>query len=118
LTRAYEDTAQWDKAIDGLQLADVVHAQASALRAALKANGARGYWRARLASPLGQKNPENYASAVYHRRLGQTDRALERLAMALQMHEPDLTYVKGEPACDGMHSNPRFRALTGALKLP
>jgi hypothetical protein len=67
---------------------------------------------------LVQKNPENYALAVYHARLGETDRALERLEMASQMHEPDLIYVKGEPAFDGMQSNPRFRALTGALKLP
>lgn len=118
LTWAYEDTAQWDKAIDASQFANVFHPEASALRAVLRADGVRGYWRARLAFLSQQKTPENYLLAVFHARLGESDQALERLELAFERHEPDLIYIKREPAFDWMAGNPRFRALTDALKLP
>jgi TolB-like protein len=118
LTWAYEYTGQWDKAIDASQLATVVHPEASVLRAALRADGPQGYWRARLSFLSKQRTRENYLLAVFHARLGESDKALEFLEQAFQMHEPDLIYLKSEPAFDGMRRNPRFKALTGAMKLP
>jgi len=118
LAWAYEDSAQWAKAIDAWQLANPIHPQASILRAALKADGPRGYWRARLAFSSQQKTPENYQLAVLHARLGESDQALVRLERAFQRHEPELSYVQREPAFDAMQGNPRFRALTNAMKLP
>jgi TolB-like protein/DNA-binding winged helix-turn-helix (wHTH) protein/tetratricopeptide (TPR) repeat protein len=118
LAWAYEDAAQWDKAIDAWPLGSKIHPEAAILRKALQAGGPRGYWQARLAFLSQQKNPENYLLAVLHARLGESDEALARLDRAFQLHEPDLIYVKREPAFDWMESNPRFQALTGGLKLP
>jgi Tfp pilus assembly protein PilF len=118
LAWAYEDSAQWDKAIDAWQFARALHPEAAILRGARQADGPRGYWRARLAFLSKQKNPENYLLAVLHARLGEPDQALARLEMAFQLHEPDLIYVKREPAFDPIQSSPRFQALTSAMKLP
>ena len=84
----------------------------------MRADGPRGYWRARLAFLSKQKNPENYLLAVFHGRLGEADKAFKCLEQAFQMHEPNLIYLKSEPAFDWMQADPRFKALTGALKLP
>ncbi len=118
LAWSYEDAAQWDKAIDAWQLANVLHPQASILREALQTDGPRGYWRARLNFLSKQKAPANYLQAVLHARLGESDKALARLDLAFQMHEPDLIYVKREPAFDWMLGNSRVKALTDAMKLP
>ena len=115
---AYEDSAQWDKAIDASQFANAVHPEASILRMALQADGPQGYWRARLAFLSKQKTPENYLLAVYHARLGESDAAMERLELAFQTHEPDLIYLKREPAFDWMQRKPRFKALIDAMSLP
>ncbi len=118
LTWAYEDTDQWDKAIDASQLANAVHAEAPLLQAALRAGGPQGYWHARLAFLSAQNNPEDYQLAVLHARLGEADKALGRLERAFQTHDTNLIYVKREPAFDWMQGEPRFRALTDSMKLP
>ncbi len=118
LAWAYEDSAQWDKAIDAWQLANAIHPASSILRAASQADGPRGYWRARLAFSSKQKTPENYQLAVLYARLGESDNALERLERAFQMHEPELIYVQREPAFDWMQGRPRFKAFINAMKLP
>ena len=118
LTWAYEDLSQWDKAIDALQRSDRVHPDPSMLQAALNAGGPPSYWRARLVFLGAQKNPENYFLAVYHARLGETDKALDCLTLSLRLREPNLIYLKGEPAFSGLRGNPRFKALTAAIKLP
>jgi tetratricopeptide (TPR) repeat protein len=118
MTGVYEDTAEWDKAIDALQLASAFHPEAAVLRAAVTADSTRGYWRARLAFLSAQKDPENYLLALFHARLGEADQAFASLERASQMREPDLIYVKREPAFDALHADPRFAALTQELKLP
>jgi TolB-like protein/DNA-binding winged helix-turn-helix (wHTH) protein/Tfp pilus assembly protein PilF len=118
LTWAYEDTGQWDRAIAASQLATMVHPEASILRAALQAGGPRGYWRACLTFLSEQKFPGNYQQAVYEARLGEKGKALDWLQLAFQRYEPDLIYVKSEPAFDWMAPDPRFKALTDAMKLP
>lgn len=74
LSWAYEATAQWDKAIDAAQRASGVHPEASVLQAAVRADGARGYWRVNQAFLSKQENPENHRLAVYHARLGEADK--------------------------------------------
>jgi TolB-like protein/DNA-binding winged helix-turn-helix (wHTH) protein/Tfp pilus assembly protein PilF len=118
LAWTYEDTGQWDKAIEAWQFANMIHPEGSALRAALDADGPRGYWRARLAFLSKQKNVSNYFLAVLHARLGESDEALKRLELALHLREPDLIYLKREPAFDWMQSSPRFKTLTDAMNLP
>jgi TolB-like protein/DNA-binding winged helix-turn-helix (wHTH) protein/Tfp pilus assembly protein PilF len=118
LTWAYEDAGQWDKAIDASQRTSVIHPEASALQAALQAEGARGYWRVNQALLSKQTIPENYRLAVYYARLGEADKALARLEQAFQKREPESIYVKREPAFDWMQGDPRFRELTEAIRLP
>jgi adenylate cyclase len=115
---AYEDSGQWDKAIDASQRATRTHPEASVLKAALHAEGSRGYWRVNQAFLSRQANPENLRLAVCYARLGQGDQALARLEQAFQKREPESIYVKSEPAFDWMEGDPRFRKLTGALELP
>lgn len=115
---AYEDTGQWDKAIDASQRATRAHPEAAVLKAALHAEGSRGYWRVNQAFLSKQANPENLRLAVCYARLGHGDQALARLEQAFQKREPESIYVKSEPAFDWMRGDPRFRKLTEALKLP
>jgi adenylate cyclase len=118
LTWAYEDTAQWENAIEASQLGREKHPEAAVLRAAVRTEGPRGYWRVNQEFLSKQENPENFRLALYHARLGQTDEALTSLELSLQKHEPELVYVKREPAFDQLHGNPRFIALTQAMRLP
>jgi hypothetical protein len=76
LSWAYENTAQWDKAIDAFQHAGDFHLDPSVLRTAVQVDGARGYWRSRLEFLSRQKMPENFRLVVAHARLGQSDKAL------------------------------------------
>jgi TolB-like protein/DNA-binding winged helix-turn-helix (wHTH) protein/tetratricopeptide (TPR) repeat protein len=115
---AYEDTEQWDKAIDASQRAGKAHPEESALRSALHSDGARGYWRVTQAVLAKEAKPDNFRLAVCYARLGEADNSLARLEQAFQEREPESLYVKAEPAFDWMRSNPRFKALTAAIKLP
>jgi TolB-like protein/DNA-binding winged helix-turn-helix (wHTH) protein/Tfp pilus assembly protein PilF len=120
LTWAYEDIGEWDKAIYASQRsgASKLDSETSTLQAAVRAGGARGYWKANQAFLEKQKNPENYRVAVTLARLGEADKALAHLEAAFHEREPELLYVKSEPAFDWMQGNPRFAALTKAMKLP
>ncbi len=120
LTWAYEDTAEWDKAIDASQRsgASKLDSETSTLQAAVRAGGARGYWKANQAFLEKQKNPEHYRVAVSFARLGEADNALAHLESAFHEREPELIYVKCEPAFDWMQGNPRLTALTKAMNLP
>jgi tetratricopeptide (TPR) repeat protein len=115
---AYENTGQWDRAIDASTRAARAHPEASVLKTAFDAEGPRGYWRVNQAFLSKQANPSNFRLAVCHARLGQGDQALKRLELAFQKREPESIYVKSEPAFDWMQRDPRFKALTEALKLP
>jgi tetratricopeptide (TPR) repeat protein len=115
---AYEDTGQWDKAIDASQRAPWAHPEASVLRAALRDEGARGYWRVNQAFLSRQANPDNFRLAICHARLGQSALALARLEEAFQKREPESIYVKSEPAFDWLQGDPKFRALIRAVNLP
>jgi Tfp pilus assembly protein PilF len=118
LTWAYEDAAQWENAIDASQKTHLLYPPAAALRAALHAEGPRGYWRANQTFLARQENPDDYRLAVYYARLGRANDALASLEKAFQKRVPDLIYLKCEPAFDWMQGNPQFRALVKALKLP
>src|SRR5262249_49083002 len=81
---AYEDTEQWDKAIDASQRAGKVHPEESALKAAMRSDGARGYWRVTQALLAKQEKPDNFRLAVCYARLGEAENSLARLEQAFQ----------------------------------
>lgn len=115
---AYENTEQWDKAIDASQRASAIHPEASILQAAVRIDGSAGYWRVNQAFLSKQKNPDNYRLAVCHARLRDAEKAAAYLEQAFQKREPELIYEKNEPAFDSMQGNPRLNALAQALRLP
>jgi TolB-like protein/Tfp pilus assembly protein PilF len=117
LSWAYENIGEWDKAVDALQRCNAPHPDAPALLSAMRAEGSRGYWRVNLEFLASRDDPDNYRLAVCHARLGQADRSLAHLALAFQKREPELIYLKCEPAFDWMQKTLGFRALTAALKL-
>jgi TolB-like protein len=117
LSWAYEDIGEWDKAVDALQRCNAPHPDAPALLSAIQVEGSRGYWRVNQEFLASRDNPDNYRIAVCHARLGQADHSLAHLAQAFQKREPELIYLKCEPAFDWMQKTPGFRALTAALKL-
>jgi hypothetical protein len=43
---------------------------------------------------------------------------VDRLERAFQVHEPELIYMKREPAFDPFAGDPRFKALIEAMQLP
>src|SRR5271165_3751674 len=70
---AYEDAGEWDKAIDAWQRANKIHPDPSILREALRTDGPRGYWRARLAFLSKHTPGRYYQMAILHARLGESN---------------------------------------------
>ncbi|MDQ3252862.1 MAG: tetratricopeptide repeat protein, partial [Acidobacteriota bacterium] len=130
LAWAYEAKGMYLEAIAETRTADVLlgkesaeaaERKAAALTQALKAGGARGYWRKRL--ELSQQEYDEghgsaYKVAVCYSRLGDPDRAFEQLEKSFAAHDADLIWIKTEPAFDGLSSNPRFQDLLRRVGLP
>ena len=96
----------------------VAHPPPDAPRAALRADGSRGYWSANRTFLGKEKKPDNYRLAICHARLGEREDALSQVHQAFQKREPDLIYLKHEPAFDWLKSDAPFQALTKSLQLP
>jgi eukaryotic-like serine/threonine-protein kinase len=123
LQTAYEGKGDYPNAIDAagkLALAfgdkpEAVSARSTTLRNAYTKSGARGYWLTQLESLKEdwKKNPgDGYSFAPVYARLGDKDKAFERLDKAFAAHSQDLTFsLLLEPAFDSLHSDPRFADL-------
>jgi TolB-like protein/DNA-binding winged helix-turn-helix (wHTH) protein/Flp pilus assembly protein TadD len=118
LTWAYESLGEWEKAIETSAGSAAPHAGAAELRAAVKAQGAGGYWRVTRDYLARQDRPDNFRLAVCHARLGEPDKALARLEQAFWSRQPDMIHIKQEPAFDKLHGHPGFLALAEAMRLP
>lgn len=87
------------------------------LRSAYAKGGIRAFWRARvraLRSPA-YAGHDTYPVAVYHARLGQHDRALEKLAEAVAKHNLDATFLHADPVFTPLWADARFQALVGRI---
>ncbi len=67
-------------------------------------------------SKRGYVSPYNIAQI--YARLGDKDLALASLELAYTQRDSNLTYVKVEPAFDGIRSDPRFQQLVERLAMP
>ena len=95
---------------------EAAHAKEESLRKALGTGGPAGYWKKELEfSRLPANPPEAYEGpyrlAIIYTRLGQYDKALHSLEVALDTRELATTELTIEPAFDPLHSDPRFQAL-------
>ena len=87
------------------------------LLAGVRSRGANGYWRVKRDFLAGSRKPDRLLLAICQARLGENEQALTNLEQALQEHEPDLIYLKSEPAFDSLHDHPRFKALLEVMHL-
>jgi serine/threonine-protein kinase len=55
--------------------------------------------------------------AVLHARLGDNDAAIEWTQKAIDQRDPFILFLKMYPACDGLHSDPRYPALLRQMNL-
>ncbi|HQZ83119.1 MAG TPA: winged helix-turn-helix domain-containing protein [Pyrinomonadaceae bacterium] len=129
LAQAYDRTARYGEAIEEYRVADVLLEKASAndaseraiaLTAALKRDGANGYWQQRLVfgeQDLNKKVGSAYDIAVIYARLGQRERAFDYLERSFAAREFDIAWCKIEPAFDGLKSDPRFSDLLRRIGL-
>lgn len=99
---------------------DALHVE-DALRSALAARGARGYWEKALelaqtgAVEAGATAPESYSTsygiAMLYARLGDKDRAMDSLERAYAERQFAMTEIGVEPAFDPLRSDARFANL-------
>jgi eukaryotic-like serine/threonine-protein kinase len=60
----------------------------------------------------------SYSMAQIYARLGDKNKALAALEMALDQRDSNLTYVRVEPAFDEIRSDPRFQKVIQQLNMP
>ncbi len=93
----------------------------TAIREAIKKDGAMGLWRKSLERSLKDyekgTTPAMYVAASYAR-LGEKELAFEWLEKAFAAREPWLSVVKNERAFDNVKSDPRFADLLKRVGLP
>jgi TolB-like protein/DNA-binding winged helix-turn-helix (wHTH) protein len=87
-----------------------------ALRGALKAGGARGYWKKEFELLQMEENPPeayrgSYGSAILFARMGEKQKALDALEKALEERVVAMTEIGIEPALDPLRGEERFRRL-------
>ena len=88
---------------------------------ALRADGPRGYWRARLelaAEMAATSYVSPFSFACVHAELGNTDAALEALDSVVEERGGQAVFLGIEPALDPLRDDPRFDALLRRVGLP
>lgn len=121
LRGAYEQTGRFEKAIETGQQRGAPPEQLAALRQALSASGARGYWRASIDRELRRSRQQyvgKYGMAQRYARLDDPDEAFRWLERADEDRDSWLVYLKVDPAFDNLRSDPRFAALVKKVGIP
>jgi tetratricopeptide (TPR) repeat protein len=130
LGEIYADRGMYEEALDLWCKGDVlfkIHTTEScerentAIREAMKKEGAMGLWRKSL-----ERNLKDYekgtVSAMYvaasYAKLGEKELAFEWLEKAFAAREPWLSYLKNERAFDNVKSDPRYMDLVRRIDLP
>jgi serine/threonine protein kinase len=125
----FEEKGMFEEAIEPILRANVLlklftpenaARKSTELRNALKAEGAKGYWRKILEYESefyekGISSPVNVAGL--HARLGEKDKAFELLEKAYAARDIDLTYLNVNFSFDNLRSDPRFQDLLRRIGL-
>jgi TolB-like protein/serine/threonine protein kinase len=130
LAHLYTYTGAYEKAISEETKARVLSGESAEaalskegeLRAALSADGARGYWQKVLNFSRSADNPPeayttSYGRAIVFARLGEYDNAFAELDQAYAQRELALTESGVEPALDPLHGDPRFLDMLQRINL-
>jgi hypothetical protein len=56
--------------------------------------------------------------AVAYQALGDTNHALDALALAIDRREFNAVFAKSDPTFDSLRANPRFKELLARLRIP
>jgi tetratricopeptide (TPR) repeat protein len=87
--------------------------QEPALRAAYEAGGIRGFWQESLkqhdSMPPGIRDP--YLKAEFHALLGENEKALDELTVAVSRLSPSMLFVLVNPVFKGLNKDQRFLVL-------
>ena len=118
LNAAYEKQGLYDQAIAERQKAltaiGAEQTRISALDAAYRGAGWRGYWQKELELSTEQAKTSYvlpYNQARICARIGDIDRAFEWLDKAYRQHCDHLVLLKVDPILDPLRSDPRYRDL-------
>ena len=122
LFQAYDAAGQYDKALDSneqFELAggigsvdpDKVKAWYQLLRKALREQGPRGVWEARLKLELQNPSGDLWWVAVCHARLGDTNEVMLYLNRAYNEHNGSMVSLLYDQYWDPYRTDPRFQAL-------
>ncbi|MBI3679065.1 MAG: winged helix-turn-helix domain-containing protein [Acidobacteria bacterium] len=114
----FEGAGRFDQAIEVIQKSGGRSAQIDALRQAVRASGASGYWRARIDGALQSPRSNSFTVAELHAHLGDAGQALEWLDRAYQQRHSWLVYLNSDPAFDSIRADPRFVAMVKKVGLP
>ncbi len=124
LAEAYEEKGMHREAVaeylNWMSLSGASREDVDSIHRAYESSGMRAFWRTLIA--LAERNEhESWISsrrlAGIHARLGEKDRALERLEKAYKERELALVELRVEPAFDGLRSEPRFVRLLHRIGL-
>jgi tetratricopeptide (TPR) repeat protein len=117
----YEETGEFEKAIEAMEHERGQQQFVSAFRDDFKRNGANGYWMAlrdhELAKSRGGFLRVNRIVKAYAR-LGENAQALAWLERGFQQRDSSMMYLKTDPSFDGLRDEPRFVDLVRRVGLP
>lgn len=128
LSAVYEETGELEKAAELRdrpatlgQQDDPAEQEASELIAAFRASGSRGYWKKRLEQRLKRDQRLNISShwklANIYSKLGEKEKALEQLRLAMEKKWYATPTLWVDPALDPLRSDTRFDELLDGTRI-
>ncbi len=125
LAGTYEDLGRFEEAaaLAGQKACWGVCEDAGPLLDAFRRDGARGYWRARLASAesIAAEGPTrmvHFACASMHAKLGHVERALDYLERVVEARMSVAVFMGVDDYLDPLRGHPRFQALIAKVGIP
>jgi tetratricopeptide (TPR) repeat protein len=130
--RSYQAMTNYLEAINAFQQAEILRgantneckALFKELRSAYVDRGERGYWNTLLERTNRKPGIDFYGKAVIYAHLGDTNRALDYLVESYNSREKEdgkfhmVDYLLLDEYWEGLHENPRFKALIRKLGYP
>lgn len=119
LVIVYEDLGRFEDAINEFEThsisvdpAETVMIRARQLRAGLRQEGPKGYWRVMLRTQA-KNNPDDHRNMAHlYLMLGDNDAGLHELDLAVQQRDPAIRFdIKSSPWWDPVRNDPHFEAL-------
>ncbi len=124
IANVYEQEGRYDEAIERYVLSgSLTGSNVEAYwesHQTFEITGWEEYWQEVLEWVESYPEPERISSiirAVLYTRLGQKDKALDQLELALEKREGELVYINVNPRFDNLRSDPRFTAILKKMGL-